>query len=508
MVAALARRRALGPLRDLVGRRAAPRRRNHGAGRDRCPGVAAVAFLRSRARRPPAALRTGVPLELAAVIAASLPFIVAGGSASSAPASTRTCPSTCWPRPLARRRREPHRGRLPARAAQASSRRSPLGPSLVHAFDGLALAVAVAMPRAPGAPVAARPGAPDRRLPARRPLVHGRELPGPGRVQGSIEALLVLAFAIGLHQISTGELTPAGAPRGFAAAPLAVLGVGAVYCYSFPGLLWLGGAAAIWAAAELATRPGGGARSARPATARGRRGGDPRSRGRSRDRSHGRLRELLDLRPEGGRPRQPLQPHLPARGARHLALGRLPRRARWWLAPAFAFWLGAALAAAVLAWGLAWWLRRRELAVPAALAAAALLILYALVGGTPYQEAKAIVDRGPAGDARRRQAALVEAAAPSRSAAHGGGPSPSAPPRPPRLRWRSSTGRSVRRPTARSSPSFGRPRRALDARPRLPGAARRRARARLPRLGASGRKGLRRGSGLPSERRRPWACLG
>ena len=56
------------------------------------------------------------------------------------------------------------------------------------------------------------------------------------------------------------------------------------------------------------------------------------------------------------------------------------------------FYLGAALAAGALAFGLRWWWRERERAVPAALGAAALLWLYALVAGTPsHQEAKALV---------------------------------------------------------------------------------------------------------------------
>ena len=59
--------------------------------------------------------------------------------------------------------------------------------------------------------------------------------------------------------------------------------------------------------------------------------------------------------------------------------------------PAIFFYLGGALGLGALGYGLAWWLRRGERAVVAALAAAALLWLYALIAGTPYQEAKALV---------------------------------------------------------------------------------------------------------------------
>jgi hypothetical protein len=64
-------------------------------------------------------------------------------------------------------------------------------------------------------------------------------------------------------------------------------------------------------------------------------------------------------------------------------------------APTAVFWLGGLVALAALAYGLAWWLRRGERAVPAALAAAAILYLYPLVAGTPYQEAKAIAIAAP-----------------------------------------------------------------------------------------------------------------
>jgi hypothetical protein len=63
--------------------------------------------------------------------------------------------------------------------------------------------------------------------------------------------------------------------------------------------------------------------------------------------------------------------------------------------PAAGFYLGEALGLAALGYGLAWWLRRGERAVPAALAAAAVLFAYAHFSGTPYQAAKAIVIASP-----------------------------------------------------------------------------------------------------------------
>ena len=64
-------------------------------------------------------------------------------------------------------------------------------------------------------------------------------------------------------------------------------------------------------------------------------------------------------------------------------------------APAIAFYAGAALAIAALGLGLRAWLRRGETVLPAALLAAALLWLYSLTAGTPYQEAKALAIAAP-----------------------------------------------------------------------------------------------------------------
>jgi hypothetical protein len=63
--------------------------------------------------------------------------------------------------------------------------------------------------------------------------------------------------------------------------------------------------------------------------------------------------------------------------------------------PAAGYYLGAALALVALGYGVAWWLRRGERAVPAALAVAVALFAYAYIFGTPYQEAKSIVIASP-----------------------------------------------------------------------------------------------------------------
>jgi len=63
--------------------------------------------------------------------------------------------------------------------------------------------------------------------------------------------------------------------------------------------------------------------------------------------------------------------------------------------PAVGFYLGELLGIVALAYGLLWWLRRSERAVPAALAVAAALYAYAHLAGTPYQAAKSIVIAAP-----------------------------------------------------------------------------------------------------------------
>jgi hypothetical protein len=360
--------------------------------------IAAVAYLRRRLDDLGRALRIAVPLELAAVAIASLPFIVAGRFGIL---GTGLDPDMSQHLLAASQLAHGEGGNLIAAGYPLGPHSlvvavSALGPSLVHAFDGLALAVAVASCLAPLA-LFWRSSAARRTAAC---LLVGLSYMGAsylvqGAFKESIEALFALAFAVGLHQLAAGELLPGTARPALRAAPLAVLGIGAVYCYSFPGLLWLGGAAVLWAVAELALRPDARAAVRRALT--------PLAG------AVGLL--VVATAPEIGRmvdfaSFQTFNPKGAGLGNLFNRISPLEALGIWpsgdfrvepggGFAPAIAFWLGAALAAAVLAWGLVWWLRRRELAVPAALAAAALLIGYALVAGTPYQEAKAIAIAAP-----------------------------------------------------------------------------------------------------------------
>jgi hypothetical protein len=354
-------------------------------------GLVSAAYLTGRLDDGPRALRVGIPLEIAAVLLASLPFIVEGRFGIL---GTGLNPDMSQHLLEAGRLGAGEGGRLlgagyPLGPHALVAALSKVGISTVHGFDGLTLATAVAMCLAPLALLWRLPA--SRRI-AGALLVGLSYMTASYLVQGAfkelLEALFVLAFAIGLHQLSSGELNPRGRRQ---ALPLAVLGVGAVYCYSFPGLFWLAGAAVIWAGLEVLS--GTGLRDRLPAL--------------------GVALVVLGvaIAPEIGRmvdfgsfntfdPRGPGLGNLFNRVSPLEALGIWPSgdfrvEPGDGFAPAIAFLAGSAFALAALAWGLRDWVRRAEWAVPAALAAAAALILYTFASGTPYQEAKAIAIASP-----------------------------------------------------------------------------------------------------------------
>jgi len=275
---------------------------------------------------------------------------------------------------------------------------SQLGPSLVQAFAGLTLAIAVAASVAALELLGAlRAG---RRIAAAL-LVGLAYMASSYLIQGAfketMQALFVLAFAIGLQQFASGALAgrePAAKWRRLAAIPLAALAVGSIYTYSFPGLAWLVGAAGLWGIAEVAARrslepiraalvPGALSLGATLVVA-------APELGRIADFASF---ETFDPAGEGlGNLFNPISP-FEALGIWPSGDFRLDPGAGF--APAAVFWLGGLVGLAALGFGLRWWLARGERAVPAALAAAAILYLYPLVAGTPYQEAKAIAIAAP-----------------------------------------------------------------------------------------------------------------
>jgi hypothetical protein len=276
------------------------------------------------------------------------------------------------------------------------------GASLAHAFDGLALAIAVSAVLAPLELL--RRLAPWRRTLA-AVLVGLPYLVASYLIQGAfketMEALFVLAFAIALHQLAGGSLVGPGARRWLTAVPLAVLAVGTVYAYSFPGLVWLAGAAGVWALVELAAawRRGGGAaavsmaRAAAPpaavALALVAAAAAPEV-GRMVD-----FASFETFSPSGAGLGNLFNPISPLEALGIWPSGDFRLDPGDGAMPAIGYYLGELLALAALAYGLAWWLRRREWAVPSALAAAVVLYAYAHFTGTPYQAAKATIIASP-----------------------------------------------------------------------------------------------------------------
>ncbi len=351
------------------------------------------------------ALRRGVPIELAAVALASLPFIVEWRFGIL---GTGLNPDMSQHLFAVDRLADGGSERLissgyPLGPHSIVAAIAAVGPSAVQAFDGLTLAVAVSACLAALALL-------EHLGPWRRAVgalcVGFAYLVAAYLAQGAfketIQALFVLAFAVGLAQLIRDSPAPGVGGRGaLRGLPLAVLAIGSLYAYSFPGLLWLAGAFGVWAAVELGRL--------------WRRGGLANARLRVRLAAPTVMAAvglvIAGALPELGRivdfaSFETFDPAGAGLGNLFNRLSPLEALGIWpsgdfrvepgdGAVPAFVFYLGAALAAAALLYGVRWWLGRGERAVPAALGAAVLLWLYALVAGTPYQEAKALVMVAP-----------------------------------------------------------------------------------------------------------------
>ncbi len=375
--------------------------------------VAAVAFLWGRIEGGGEALRTGLPVALVAAAAASLPFLVEGhfgilGTGFNPDMSQHLLAT--------------------ARLAdgvdsQLLNQGYPLGPhavvvalntglgiGLVQGFSGLTVAVAILAPLTALAAFADRP--PLRRTIAA--LLVG--LPylvasyfAQGAFKETIQALLVLSFVLALREAFRNP-TWRELPLRF--IPAALIAIGSVYVYSFPGLIWLAGTAALWAVTELAwakSAPAAGgmgeggvedapAHSAPPSPVTG-----PAAR-----------RSLIlalvvfgvGVLPELGRMIdfqrfETFDPTGPGLGNLFGQLSLFEALGIWpsgdfrvapgdGAVPALVYYLGAVFAAALLLYGLAICWRRRESAILAGLLAAAGVYAATRVGGTPYTSAKAL----------------------------------------------------------------------------------------------------------------------
>jgi hypothetical protein len=346
--------------------------------------LASVAFLWGRLEGGGEALRTGWPVALIALLAASFPFAVEGHFGIL---GTSFNPDMSQHLLGADRLAHGH-------GSQLLHQGYPLGPhaivvaldkglgiGLVQGFSGLTVAVAVLAPLTALAafarlePVPRTAGA----------LVVGLAYVvasyfAQGAFKETMQALFVLAFILALR-----ESTRTWRDLSLRCVPAALLAVGSVYVYSFPGLIWLVVATVAWLALEYL---GEGHRP------------DPGSL------CLGLLTFAVLVAPEVGRmldfhsfetfdPQGPGLGNLFGQVSPFTALGIWPS-GDFRLAPgdgavpAVGYYLGAAFGLALLLQGIGRCWRRRESAVLAGLGAVALAYVAARVGGTPYTAAKAI----------------------------------------------------------------------------------------------------------------------
>jgi hypothetical protein len=356
--------------------------------------AASLAYLRGRTEGAGEALREGAPVALAALIAASLPFIVEGRFGIL---GTSFNPDMSQHFLAADRLANGTDSQLLAQGyplgphAIVVALDKGLGVGLVQGFGGLTLAISVL------ASLTALGALGDLRLVPRWIAALLVGLPymvasylAQGAFKETMQALFVLAFAIFLWRTGRGPLR---------AVPLAILTAGSVFTYSFPGLTWLVGALGLWALAALfLVNRGGG-----DVVATVRRAFTPAW--------LALLVFAVLVGPEVGRmvdfasfetfdPNGPGLGNLFGQISPSEALGIWPSgdfrlTAGAGAVPAIGFYAGVAFAALLLLWGLWWWLAGREVAVPAALAAAVVAYLAARIGGTPYTAAKAVQMAAP-----------------------------------------------------------------------------------------------------------------
>lgn len=353
--------------------------------------VASAAYLWRRLEGGGEALRAGWPVALVALAAASLPFVVEGhfgilGTSFNPDMSQHLLAAD----------RLAH-----GQTSELLRQGYPLGPhsivvalnrglgiGLVQGFSGLTVAVAVLAPLTALAAFRDLSWLPR----AAAALVVGLAYVvasyfAQGAFKETIQALYLLAFVLALRESSRDW---ADLPLRF--VPAALIAVGSIYTYSFPGLIWLGGAAVIWLIAELASR---------------------RRLGPAAGKSIGlalivfavpiapEIGRMLDFRHfETFNPNGPGLGNLFGQISPFEALGIWPS-GDFRLAPgdgavpAPAYYLGIAFALVLFGYGLWRCWQRREAAILSGLAAAALAYLAARVGGTPYTAAKAIEIAAP-----------------------------------------------------------------------------------------------------------------
>jgi hypothetical protein len=384
------------------------------------------------------AAREGLPIAAITVVAASIPFIVEGrfgvlGTGFNVDMSQHLFVAD-WladsdgPEPGLVKQGYPLG---PHGLAVASAEAG--GGNLVEGFSGLTIAVPVL---AALCALAALRDLPPLRRAIGAVLVGLPYLVASYLAQGQFKELLqglfLLGFALCLHELATrppSDLSPRR--RLLTAVPLAAIALGSVYSYSAPGLAWLGGAAVLFAAAELYRRRGEGVgdviRGAALPVAIGLAAllagvapelgrvvdfqGSAVKVARAGDRGEAPFDRPQRVRGEGGRGSAGGGGERPERSNNEL--GNLfnqispPEALGIWpsgdfrvdpgggAVPGVVFYLGSALAALAVLLALVRWLARGETAVPAALAAAVAIWVVAWAVATPYTAAKALMMVAP-----------------------------------------------------------------------------------------------------------------
>ncbi len=346
--------------------------------------LVAVVYLRARIEAGGDALRTGLPVAIGALLAASLPFAVEGhfgilGTGFNPDMSQHLLATDRLAHGAGSQLL--HQGYPLGPHSVVVALNKGLGIGIVQGFDGLTVAAAVI---APLTALAAFSDQPWWRRTAAALLVGLPYLVASYFAQGAfkevIQALFVLAFVLALRESTR---TWRDLPLRF--VPAALIAIGSVYTYSFPGLIWLAGILLTWLVLERSL-------PIRPLLL-------------------ALLVFLVGALPELGRmidfhsfetfdPNGPGLGNLFGQVSPFTALGIWPSgdfrlSPGSGAAPALAYFAGAAFAALLFVYGLIVCWRRRETTVLTGVLVVALLYIAARIGGTPYTSAKALEVAAP-----------------------------------------------------------------------------------------------------------------
>ena len=352
--------------------------------------VAAVAGLWGRLEGAGEGLRRGLPVALLALGAALLPFVVEGhfgilGTGFNPDMSQHLLAADRLANGEGTQLL--HQGYPLGPHAIVIALGKGLGTDLVDGFSGLTIAVAVLASLTALTAFAER-GAVLRTAAA---LAVGLTYMvasyfAQGAFKETMQALFFLAFVLALREASQ---RPEWRPLPLRFVPAALLAVGSVYTYSFAGLIWLFGAAAVWLVLELV--------SGRPAA--------------GRPLLWACLAFFVLIAPEIGRmidfqSFETFDPNGPGLGNLFGPISPFEAFGIWpsgdfrlspgdGAVPPLGYYLGAAFASILFLYGVVLCWRRRETALIAALAAAVFAYAAARLVGTPYAAAKAVEIAAP-----------------------------------------------------------------------------------------------------------------